>query len=143
MATILRAFIIGFLIAGMLFAGMSIFMGDIANNYGVTIDGNMTKSYNSLGMSLNQSTSTVYSMQNKTEGGEGITSNPSNELVSISPTIWGVIKTPFEMLTNFVSASKAIVTTMGIPTWFYYGLIAIISITLTLIVLSILFRWDI
>lgn len=138
---ILRNIFIGILVTLLFLTGASLFTINLANNYGVELNENFTSIYSEFNESLDSSSETAYNMQNSTESSSGI--SELSDAIGISSTMWGVIKQPFDLLTSFTRLISTTTKTLPIPSWFVRGIITIMIILLTLVLLSILFRYDV
>lgn len=136
---LLRHAITALVIFGMLALGYFAFISDIANNYGITQDSNLTEIYSLYGSVVNESSGLGENITQKVEAVNG--SGFLGTLEVLSTSMWDAAKMPFQAMLIVKTIISKGAEAIGLPTWVATGFIAIILISLAMIILSAFFRW--
>jgi len=135
----LQDFIIIVMVFTMVMTGMYLFLFNFTNtdvvDYDMTINKSFSKFYDKLNESYKNSSILARDLETKTEGQEGA-------LTGVSTLIFipGYISEALGMMFRSLSLTTSVVTetgkVLGIPEWFWGGIITILIIVLVFLVIS-------
>jgi hypothetical protein len=140
--------ITGIVIALLLFAsvitGMSLFMGDLTNNYNTNIPDKYTQLYGEINGSLTETQGLVRTVQNKTETSEGLQLEDETDfsLTDIGKSAWSAVKLIFGVIPITAGIITSFFSILGAGAWFGYVLVTIVIVIIVMLVLGAWFRRD-
>lgn len=121
--------IITMILFGMVITGITVFWGDMNNNYGLPLNDNFSKTLNV----INQTTSIVNNMNSMSQG-QNSSSLSTTEVTwydSMQQQIYG-FTSALKLMWNIPALIKSVIDDLslifGLPAWFTIGILAILII---------------
>ena len=141
MASTPRQLIIGILLASIVIMAMSSTLFEMADNYGVTLDGNFSEAYDALNDSMISIGEDYGEVGQQSLGNDEISADGGEAGVIIS--MYKVIKLPFVMVEVVSKLIVVISSAIGLPTYFVVGVTSILLVIIVLMILSAIVRKDV
>lgn len=132
--TSLRSILISLIVFSMAIAGMGMIVADFNTSYNVTIDTGWEDTYNLLD-NVTENTGVI---KNQTAGSEIET---ATAFESLSQGGLASLKLFYNSGAYFSSIINNMALEYGVPAWVVEGLLAIIILTISMIILSAIFRF--
>lgn len=123
--------LIGFIVFGMVITGVTIFWGDLNNNYGIPINDNFSKTLNV----VNETTAIAYQMSSASQGANqsSLTTTEITWYDAMQQQIFGftsALKLAWKVPALFQAVLDDLSFMFGLPPWFTVGLMAIFIVAI-------------
>jgi len=137
----------GLILLAMCFTGLTIYLGEIQNNYGFEINETYTDVYGKINSSVYDSGSTISNMSGTFQ--DQINGTPASGILGFADDLFnaviGTLKTTWrssDIATDMVSAGTSTIPGVSANPWIATGIISIITLTILLLILGIMARRD-
>jgi len=131
----LSTFVVGVLMLAVVVVGLSTIVADGADTMNVTVD----TAFNSTYDKINDISDDVNSTSSRLQGGSIDT---ADALFTLSVSAWQGAKIVFNSFDIFGSILTAIATELNVPRWLLTAIISMVLITLTFLLISLVFRYN-
>ena len=137
--TLMRDFVIAFLVVAIVTIGMAAILFDTIGNYDVTIEENDSAILYELTDQLNASFADGNNFTTNVAEKEGFS---ASSLIGVDVSFWATIKLLFNMMFSVMGGLAAVGKAIGIPSFITYGLQIIGGVLLAFLAVSALLRKD-